>query len=67
MPSPICKFCTSKSLRVSKFRMGDMSHLLLFQFPVRCRSCRQRTYLSFHVALRLPHRSKHSTPVKSVS
>jgi len=37
-----CVHCGSTSFRTSRFRLADVPRLLLFQYPVRCRTCRER-------------------------
>src|SRR5450631_3416886 len=39
-----CKFCGSTDLRISRFRMKDAAHLIVLQYPMRCRVCRDRAY-----------------------
>lgn len=46
-----CPHCGSSSFRTSRFRTSDLARLLLFQFPVRCRSCRERNYAGFILAM----------------
>lgn len=40
-----CIFCPGRHLRMSRLRMQDLSHIMLFQFPVRCGRCGQRQYV----------------------
>ena len=39
-----CKFCSSTDLRISRFRMKDAARLIVLQYPMRCRVCRDRAY-----------------------
>ncbi len=48
-----CHFCGSPKLRPSRFRSLDLPHSLLLRFPVRCRSCGERTYASLNQFLKL--------------
>ena len=40
-----CRSCGSTDLRLSRFRMRDLPHLLIFRYPMRCWVCRERDYL----------------------
>lgn len=53
-----CTHCGSTSFRVSRFRKSDIPRLLLFQFPVRCRQCRERSFAGIMFALNLRQASK---------
>jgi hypothetical protein len=64
-----CPYCGSASFRTSRLRVSDIAHLLLFQYPVRCRACRERQFTGLILALnlrqagrvrRLEERSKRS-------
>ena len=44
-----CPYCGTPKFRISRIRFGDLPRLALLQFPVRCKSCRER----FHVGLSL--------------
>lgn len=46
MPSNSCA-CGAESLRPSRLRLADAGHLPLLRYPVRCRACHQRGYVSF--------------------
>lgn len=48
-----CVECSSSSFRLSRFRWSDLERLALLQYPVRCRSCRRRTFVGFSLALAL--------------
>jgi len=48
-----CLGCRSTRIRISRLRLSDLAHLLLFHYPVRCRSCLQRDYVNFIAAWRL--------------
>ena len=46
-----CKYCGSNNIRPSLFQSSDWIHLLLLRHPIRCRSCRERSYVSiFRIA-----------------
>jgi hypothetical protein len=46
-----CPECSSSSFRLSRFRAADIEHILLLQYPVRCRNCHRRLYAGFALAL----------------
>jgi hypothetical protein len=52
----VCPNCLSPDLRISHFRIPDLARLLILQYPVRCRNCRERAYMFLHRALRLSPR-----------
>jgi hypothetical protein len=43
---PVCYQCGSSRLRASHFRSDDLTELLLMRWPVRCRSCSERQFVS---------------------
>jgi hypothetical protein len=53
-----CPVCGSTSFRVSRFRMADIPPLLFFQYPIRCRQCRERSFAGIMFALNLRQASK---------
>ncbi len=55
-----CQFCVGRNFRRSRWRKGDLKHLLLMRYPVRCLRCSQRQWVSFSVAgISLPSHAKH--------
>jgi hypothetical protein len=48
-----CSGCGSSDFRLSHFRGEDVFQLVCFQYPVRCRTCRQRDYAFFWQALKI--------------
>ena len=48
-----CPHCSSTHFRVSRLRRGDLLRLLVLQYPVRCRDCRERAYGPLFFALAL--------------
>jgi hypothetical protein len=50
---PVCCQCSSNHLRRSKFRPADANELFRLHFPVRCRSCHERQFISIFSILRL--------------
>ncbi len=48
-----CPHCGSTSFRTSRLRLSDIPRLLLFQLPVRCRTCREREFTGFMLAMNL--------------
>jgi hypothetical protein len=59
-----CDWCESTDMRTSRFRQQDLPRLFLFQYPVRCHACHQRTFANFFSALKLPN-SASSHPIAS--
>jgi hypothetical protein len=57
-----CHYCGSSKLRVSRLRVGDVVRLLLFQYPIRCRACRERDYagLMLAIGLRQAEKARHA-------
>ena len=53
-----CPYCGASRFRLSHLRFSDFVCLLAFRYPVRCRLCRERTYVSFATALRLRAESR---------
>jgi DNA-directed RNA polymerase subunit RPC12/RpoP len=53
---PVCYQCGSQYLRRSHFRGDDMMELLRLHWPVRCRSCSERQFVSIFKLMTLPHR-----------
>lgn len=49
-----CPDCGSTSVRQATLRKDDAVSLLTLRYPVRCRTCRKRWYVSLSVARRLP-------------
>ena len=41
-----CRICGRSDFRAARFRERDLPHLLLLQYPVRCRTCSERSYTS---------------------
>jgi hypothetical protein len=48
-----CTHCSSTDFRLSGLRRGDIPHLLLMRYPVRCRDCHERLYGGLLYALSL--------------
>ena len=48
-----CPYCGSPRFRTSRVRLGDLPRLALFQYPVRCRLCRERFHVGISLALHL--------------
>ena len=53
-----CPQCGSNHLRTSRIRPSDIPRVFLFQWPVRCRVCRERSYIGFVLALNLKQSEK---------
>lgn len=41
-----CDYCASNHYRLSRFRVSDILNLVLFQYPIRCLNCGERTYVN---------------------
>jgi hypothetical protein len=58
-----CRNCGLSSFRIShfRFRAPDLSQLFLLRFPVRCRICHERTFVSLpqYLKLRREHKTRH--------
>jgi hypothetical protein len=56
-----CKLCGSTKFRVSRLRVPDLSELVFFQYPVRCRVCYKREFVNLFTAFRIrrAHRRRH--------
>jgi DNA-directed RNA polymerase subunit RPC12/RpoP len=44
--SLVCSRCGYSTLRPSRLRSSDILHLLLLTLPVRCKTCRERYFVS---------------------
>jgi hypothetical protein len=53
-----CKLCGSTKFRVSRLRIPDLSELIFLQYPVRCRICYKREFVSLVTALRIRRANK---------
>jgi hypothetical protein len=53
-----CALCASSTFRTSRLRISDVVRLLLLQYPVRCKKCRERSFASLMFALNLRQASK---------
>lgn len=68
-----CKLCGSTRFRVSRLRVPDLSQLIFFRYPLRCRTCYKREFVNFFTALkirredRLRHREEHLRRLKEAS
>jgi hypothetical protein len=62
-----CVECSSSSFRLSRFRWSDLERLALLQYPVRCRSCRRRSFVGFPLALALYQARKAKRRVNSTT
>jgi hypothetical protein len=52
----VCYQCGSGNLRMSHFRGDDAMELLRLNWPVRCRSCSERQFVSIFKLFRLGNR-----------
>jgi len=50
-----CGLCGSAKFRLSGFKRADLSRLLRFKYPVRCRKCGERRFAFFWRAFKIGH------------
>ncbi len=48
-----CGMCGLSNFRVSRLRKRDLLHLFLLKFPVRCRECSRRDYVSISELMKI--------------
>jgi hypothetical protein len=48
-----CQWCGSPEIRNSRLRLADLPRLSVLRYPVRCRSCEERYFISLFTALKL--------------
>jgi len=53
-----CLWCESSSVRNSRLRLADIPRLLLLRWPVRCRACDERYYVTVFSAWSLHQATK---------
>jgi hypothetical protein len=53
-----CTLCGSTSFRLSRLRVADLLRMAIFQYPVRCRLCSKRAFMSFPLALKVGYQDK---------
>jgi hypothetical protein len=53
-----CKLCGSTKFRVSRLRLPDLSHLIVLHYPIRCRVCYKREFVSLLKALKIRRANK---------
>lgn len=53
-----CKLCGSTKFRVSRLRLPDVSQLIFLQYPIRCRVCYKREFVSFLKAINIRRANK---------
>jgi hypothetical protein len=65
----ICAWCGSNDIRPSKRQSYDSMGLKFFEYPIRCRSCRQRSSVSVFWVLKywLTPKGHRAKPMKSQS
>jgi hypothetical protein len=54
-----CHTCGSRNLRPSRLQLKDLLHFFALRYPVRCRHCRKRFYVSIF-SLRKLRREAHT-------
>lgn len=50
-----CSQCGFSDFVPSRIRLADWRRLLLLRFPLRCRTCRHRMFVSLAQGIRLTH------------
>jgi hypothetical protein len=50
----VCPTCYSSHLRLSKFRSEDLGQLFSFKYPLRCKTCGERSYGNLFRVIGLP-------------
>jgi hypothetical protein len=63
----VCPTCYSSHLRLSKFRSEDLGLLFTFKYPLRCKSCGERSYGNLFKAMGLPRAHSHQATAKDES
>jgi hypothetical protein len=53
-----CKLCGSTKFRISRLHVPDLSQLIFFRYPIRCRTCYKREFINFFSALRVRRENK---------
>ena len=53
-----CKLCGSTKFRGSRLRVPDLTQLIFFRCPIRCRTCYKREFVNFFTALRIRRENK---------
>jgi hypothetical protein len=53
-----CIICGSTTFRLSRLRVSDLPRMAIFQYPVRCRNCSKRAFISFPLALKVGYQDK---------
>ncbi len=48
-----CSLCESNRMHTSRLRGADIPRIFILQYPVRCRSCMERRYVSLFDGLNL--------------
>jgi hypothetical protein len=51
----VCPNCYNSDFRISRLRTHDLPRLLFMQYPVRCRTCKERLYRNLLMTLNLRH------------
>ena len=59
MPAPVCHGCGSADFRIAHLYVSDFGQLATMRYPLRCRQCRERTYV-FMAALPFIRKKKKS-------
>jgi hypothetical protein len=59
-----CFGCNSKIMRPSRLRFSDVGRVFLLQYPVRCRICLQRNYVTLFEAWKI-HNDYRSSQVQA--
>ena len=62
-----CRTCGMSDLRLSRVRIRDIGRVLALQYPVRCRTCRERSYVFILSAIRIKAREKQPRSAQSAA
>jgi len=54
-----CRSCGSQEFRISHLRSTDLHWLLLMQWPVRCRVCGARIFVTWFSAWQIRRTQRH--------
>uniref|UniRef100_E6QP08 Uncharacterized protein n=1 Tax=mine drainage metagenome TaxID=410659 RepID=E6QP08_9ZZZZ len=46
-----CPYCGTNRFRLSHLRFSDLARILMLRYPIRCRLCRERSYVPIAAAM----------------
>lgn len=53
-----CKLCGSTKFHLSRLRVPDLSQLIFLRYPLRCRTCYKREFVTTFAALKIRRENK---------